>query len=133
MGRKTNKLLNKRFYESYSDFDYYICEKYKFAEDGVGKYMKKMKECYLEAKEAIPEWEVTYDRLEHLHTRFHRLKNSESEFTDFQGKDEDVVWMQVFYEKLDAGADPLAKYSKLSFDKKKDNGLIGAIKKALGL
>ena len=60
-------------------------------------------------------------RLEVIRERYQILKQGKSKFDDVHGKDEDVVWIQIFRERLDAKADPLAKYSKLSFEKKKKN------------
>lgn len=115
MAQSTTRKINERFYDEYKVFDMILCERFNIEEHGVSTYMKKMKEAVTEAREAIPEWDVTYNRLEHIQKRHAGLKTSDLSFDDFQGKDEDVVWMQVFCEKLDANADPLSKYSTMEF------------------
>jgi|GEM_PF-2314226 len=110
---------NEKFFDEYRIFDEIMCERWNYDEDGVGKYLEKMKDSYIEAKDAINEWDTTYQRLTAIKKRFDDLDNNETSFDDFQGKDEDVVWMQVFCEKLDANADPLSKYKTLKFTYKK--------------
>ena len=123
-----NRLVNERFYDAFILFDDILAQKYGLEENGVKKYMEKMKECYTEAREMIPEWDDTFKRLNHILNRFTQLKDGKVAFEHFQGKDEDVVWMQVFNEKLEAEADVLSKYSRLSFEKKKKKqGFIGKL------
>lgn len=112
---------NERFYDAYLDFDDQLCELMGVEKDGVQAYRMRMKEAWYEAKELIPEWESIDQRLEVIRERYQILKQGKSKFDDVHGKDEDVVWIQIFRERLDAKADPLAKYSKLSFEKKKKN------------
>lgn len=123
-----NRIVNERFYDAYILFDDMLAQRFKLEEGGVGKYMAKMKECYTEAREHIPEWDDTFKRLQHLQARFNSLKDGKVAFEHFQGKDEDVVWMSVFKEKMDAEADVLSKYSKIDFSKKKkDEGFFGKL------
>ena len=123
-----NRIVNERFYDAYILFDDMLAQRFKLEEGGVTKYMAKMKECYTEAREHIPEWDDTFKRLQHLQARFNSLKEGEVAFEHFQGKDEDVVWMSVFKEKMDAEADVLSKYSKIDFSKKKKNeGFFGKL------
>lgn len=125
-----NRLVNERFFDAYVLFDDMLAQKYKVEEDGVKKYMEKMKECYTEAKDHIPEWDDTFKRLNHIRNRYISLKDGKVAFEHFQGKDEDVVWMQVFKEKMEAEADVLAKYSKIDFSKKNnDKGFLGKLMK----
>ena len=132
MGTKP-KVFNERFYDEYKYFDEILCERLKVEEDGVPAYLRKMKECYIEAKDAIPEWDVTFERLKSIRERYTNLKNDINVFKHFQGKDEDVVWMNVFKEKLDADADPLSKYSRMDFSKKKKNkGILAKLFGAFG-
>ena len=116
-----NRLTNERFYDAFILFDDMLAQKYNIEEEGVKKYMEKMKECYTEARDLIPEWDDTFKRLTHIRNRFISLKDGKVAFEHFQGKDEDVVWMQVFQEKLDAQADVLSKYAKIDFAKKNNN------------
>ena len=123
-----NRIVNERFYDAYILFDDMLAQRFKLEEGGVVKYMDKMKECYTEAREHIPEWDDTFKRLQHLQVRFNSLKDGKVAFEHFQGKDEDVVWMSVFKEKMDAEADVLSKYSKIDFSKKKkDKGFFGKL------
>ena len=123
-----NRIVNERFYDAYILFDDMLAQRFKLEEGGVVKYMAKMKECYTEAREHIPEWDDTFKRLQHLQVRFNSLKDGKVAFEHFQGKDEDVVWMSVFKEKMDAEADVLSKYSKIDFSKKKrDEGFFGKL------
>ena len=93
-----------------------------------------MKEAVTEAREAIPKWDVTYQRLKNIKKRSDGLKSQELTFDDFQGKDEDVVWMNIFCEKMDANADPLSKYSTMSFTyKRRSKTLLQRIMEALNL
>lgn len=117
---KTRK-INERFYDVYSDFDEHLCQLLDVDDDGVQAYRMRMKEAWYEAKEAIPEWETIDKRLENIRERYLILKKGGSRFDDFHGKDEDVVWMKIFKERLDAKADPLSKYSRLNFGNKKRN------------
>ena len=78
-----------------------------------------MKEAIYEVKDVLPEWMPSIARFEKIKARFESLDNAQVSFDDFQGKDEDVVWMRILMEKIEAGADPLAKYSKLKFTFKK--------------
>ncbi len=112
---------NERFYDAYLDFDDQLCELMGVEKDGVQAYRMRMKEAWYEAKELIPEWESIDQRMELIRERYQILKQGKSKFDDVHGKDEDVVWIQIFRERLDAKADPLSKYSKLSFEKKKRN------------
>lgn len=112
---------NERFYDAYLDFDDQLCELMGVEKDGVQAYRMRMKEAWYEAKELIPEWESIDQRLEVIRERYQILKQGKSKFDDVHGKDEDVVWIQIFRERLEAKADPLSKYSKLSFEKKKKN------------
>ncbi len=121
MANSKAREINERFFDAYTLFDERLCEKFHVEEDGVKHYLAKMKEAVVEAREALPEWDATFNRLMALRKRYNTLKEGGAAFNDFQGKDEDVVWMQVFTEKLEAEADPLAKYSKLSFTYKTRN------------
>ena len=112
---------NERFYDAYLDFDDQLCELMGVEKDGVQAYRMRMKEAWYEAKELIPEWESIDQRMELIRERYQILKQGKSKFDDVHGKDEDVVWIQIFRERLDAKADPLSKYSKLSFEQKKRN------------
>ena len=128
MSSTSNRVVNERFYDAYILFDEMLAQRFKLEEGGVAKYMAKMKECYTEAREHIPEWDDTYKRLNHLQSRFNSLKDGKTAFEHFQGKDEDVVWMSVFKEKMDAEADVLSKYSKIDFSKKnKNQGFLGKL------
>ncbi len=119
MARSKTRKINERFYDAYQDFDYVLCEYLGVKEDGVQVYRNRMKEAVLEAREVIPEWDSINLRLEAIRNRYQVLKQGTEHFDDFQGKDEDVVWMQVFCERLDAQADPLAKYAKMDFKYKR--------------
>ncbi len=114
MRNSDSRRRNERFYDAYLDFDEVLCEYCGVEDDGVQAYRNRMKECVTEAREAIAEWDQTFNRLHSIRERYIKLKNG-GDFDDFHGKDEDVVWMQVFFEKLDAKADPLAKYSRMDF------------------
>lgn len=128
MANKAARRSNERFFDAYIGFDENLCERFGVEEDGVRTYMLKMKECYLEARDAITEWDITYTRLGNMRKRYQDLNNGGATFDDFQGKDEDVVWMQVFREKLDAQVDPLSKYSRMDFSKKnKKKGLLAKL------
>ncbi len=118
MVSKTRK-INERFFDEYKYFNDVLCERLGVDDHGVTEYLKRMKECVTEAREAIPEWDVTFQRLVNIKKRSDNLKTQETTFDDFQGKDEDVVWMNVFMEKLDADADPLSKYKTMKFTYKK--------------
>lgn len=122
---------NERFYDAYLDFDEQLCNLMGVEKDGVQAYRMRMKEAWYEAKEIIPEWESIDQRLEVIRERYQILKQGKSKFDDVHGKDEDVVWIQIFRERLDAKADPLAKYSKISFEKK--NKKIGFFQKLSNL
>lgn len=115
MGNSNARKSNERFFDAYVEFDELLCERFNLEEDAVHHYLVKMKEAVVEAREAIPEWDSTYLRLNALRKRYITLKDGDNTFDDFHGKDEDVVWMQVFSEKLEADADPLSKYSRMSF------------------
>lgn len=118
MGTSNTRKRNERFYDEYNYFDNLICRRFNIEEHGVSEYLKRMKEAVTEAREAIPEWDITRNRLTNIQKRHADLKTNEEAFEDFQGKDEDVVWMQVFSEKLEANADPLSKYSTMKFSYK---------------
>ena len=81
--------------------------------------MKRMKEAVIEARDAIAEWDVTYDRLKKIKDRYEGLSTQETSFDEFQGKDEDVVWIRIFISKIESKADPLSKYKNLNFTYKK--------------
>ncbi|QFJ56335.1 DUF6548 family protein [Pseudobutyrivibrio xylanivorans] len=130
MGSEKNRVINERFYDAYLDFDEVLCGRLNVKEDGVKKYQIKMKECYTEARDVIPEWDVVYARLKAIRARHQNLTQGTAKFDEFQGKDEDVVWMQIFCEKLDADADPLSKYSKYSFEKRKHKGFFAKLMEA---
>ena len=134
MGNSKTRQVNERFFEAYKEFDDMLSMLYGVEKDGVGHYIDKMKEAVTEVKEAIPEWEATFLRLNRIRSRYLSLK-SNAGFDDFQGKDEDIVWIQVFCERLDAEADPLSKYAKMSFtykERKKSlwQRILEAVKKA---
>jgi len=114
-----NRRRNENFYDEYRYFDLKLCKKYGIEEDGVGKYMDLMKHAVVEAREQIPEWDSIYERLAYIKKRYYSLENAELSFDEFQGKDEDVVWMRIFMEKIDSMADPLYKYSQMTFIYKK--------------
>ncbi|MBE5909858.1 DUF6548 family protein [Pseudobutyrivibrio sp.] len=118
MGTSNTRKINERFYDEYNYFDKVLCERLNIEEHGVSGYLAKMKEAVIEAREVIPEWDVTRNRLTNIQKRHADLKQNDEYFEDFQGKDEDVVWMQVFCEKLEANADPLSKYSTMKFSYK---------------
>ena len=117
---RTNRVTNKDFYNEYEYFDFYLSEHLKCEDKcGVQTYMKKMKEAVVEARDVIAEWDVTYARLKKIKDRYEGLSTLETSFDEFQGKDEDVVWMRIFISKIESQADPLSKYSKISFSYKK--------------
>jgi hypothetical protein len=116
---QTNRITNQNFYAEYEYFDFYLSEYLKVDEDkGVETYMKRMKEAVIEAREAIAEWDVTYDRLKKIKDRYEGLSTQETSFDEFQGKDEDVVWIRIFISKIESKADPLSKYKNLNFSYK---------------
>ncbi len=119
MGSIKSRMHNERFYDAYRYFDRVLADYLDVDENGVNTYLIKMKEAVVEAREVINEWDVTYERLVKIRTRYNNLDKQHTSFDDFQGKDEDVVWMTVFMEKLDAKADPLGKYSTMEFTYKK--------------
>lgn len=114
-----NRITNENFYDEYSFFDDYLADYLGVEENGVTEYIKRMKLCIYEVKDVLPEWMPTIERFEKIKARFESLDNAVASFDDFQGKDEDVVWMRILMEKIEAGADPLTKYSKLKFTFKK--------------
>ncbi len=114
-----NRITNKNFYDEYKYFDEFLAEHLHVEENGVDEYVKKMKHAIYEVKDVLPEWMPTIERLEKMKARFLILDGAEVSFDDFQGKDEDVVWIRIFLEKIDQKADPLEKYSKLKFTFKK--------------
>ena len=117
---QTNRVTNQNFYAEYEYFDFYLSEYLKVDEDqGVETYMKRMKEAVIEARDAIAEWDVTYDRLKKIKDRYEGLSTQETSFDEFQGKDEDVVWIRIFISKIESKADPLSKYKNLNFTYKK--------------
>ena len=117
---QTNRVTNQNFYAEYEYFDFYLSEYLKVDEDqGVETYMKRMKEAVIEARDAIAEWDVTYDRLKKIKDRYEGLSTQEISFDEFQGKDEDVVWIRIFISKIESKADPLSKYKNLNFTYKK--------------
>ncbi|MBR4708258.1 MAG: hypothetical protein IKP29_09405 [Pseudobutyrivibrio sp.] len=116
---QTNRITNQNFFAEYEYFDFYLSEYLKVDEDkGVETYMKRMKEAVIEAREAIAEWDVTYDRLKKIKNRYEGLSTQETSFDEFQGKDEDVVWIRIFISKIESKADPLSKYKNLNFSYK---------------
>jgi hypothetical protein len=114
-----NRIVNKNFYDEYKYFDEYLANYLNMEENGVDEYIKRMKQAIYEVKDVLPEWMPTIARLEKMKTRFLSLDGAEVSFDDFQGKDEDVVWIRIFLEKIEQKADPLEKYSKLKFTFKK--------------
>lgn len=117
---QTNRVTNQNFYAEYEYFDFYLSEYLKVDEEkGVETYMKRMKEAVIEARDAIAEWDVTYDRLKKIKDRYEGLSTQETSFDEFQGKDEDVVWIRIFISKIESKADPLSKYKNLNFTYKK--------------
>ncbi len=117
---QSNRVTNQNFYAEYEYFDFYLSEYLKVDEDkGVETYMKRMKEAVIEARDAIAEWDVTYDRLKKIKDRYEGLSTQETSFDEFQGKDEDVVWIRIFISKIESKADPLSKYKNLNFTYKK--------------
>lgn len=114
-----NRIVNKNFYDEYKYFDEYLASYLNVEENGVDEYIKRMKHAIYEVKDVLPEWMPTIARLEKMKTRFLSLDDAEVSFDDFQGKDEDVVWIRIFLEKIEQKADPLEKYSKLKFTFKK--------------
>lgn len=114
-----NRRTNENFFDEFEFFDYMLAEHFKIEENGVDEYIKRMKHAVIDVREVLPEWDGTIARLEKMKARYEDLNNAKLSFDDFQGKDEDVVWMRIFMTKLQSQADPLAKYSKLSFTYKK--------------
>ncbi|SFI15839.1 hypothetical protein SAMN04487830_12628 [Pseudobutyrivibrio sp. OR37] len=114
-----NRITNQNFYDEYKYFDEFLAEHLHVEENGVDEYVKKMKHAIYEVKDVLPEWMPTIERLEKMKARFLSLDGAKVSFDDFQGKDEDVVWIRIFLEKIDQKADPLEKYSKLKFTFKK--------------
>ena len=114
-----NRITNENFYDEYCFFDDYLADYLNVDENGVTEYIKRMKEAIYEVKDVLPEWMRSIARFEKIKARFESLDNAQVSFDDFQGKDEDVVWMRILMEKIEAGADPLTKYSKLKFTFKK--------------
>lgn len=117
---QTNRVTNQNFFAEYEYFDFYLSEYLKVDEEkGVETYMERMKEAVIEARDAIAEWDVTYDRLKKIKDRYEGLSTQETSFDEFQGKDEDVVWIRIFISKIESKADPLSKYKNLNFTYKK--------------
>ena len=114
-----NRITNQNFFDEYKYFDFLLAQHLKISENGVDEYINEMKHAVIDVREVLPEWDATIARLCKIKSRYESLNNAELSFDDFQGKDEDVVWMRVFITKLDSDADPLAKYSKLEFQYKK--------------
>ena len=116
---QTNRVTNQNFFAEYEYFDFYLSEYLKVDEEkGVETYMARMKEAVIEARDAIAEWDVTYDRLKKIKDRYEGLSTQETSFDEFQGKDEDVVWIRIFISKIESKADPLSKYKNLKFNYK---------------
>lgn len=116
-----NRITNRNFFDEYKYFDFLLCKRFNVEEDGVGEYVKQMKQAVIDVRDVLPEWDSTIERLNKMKDRYSGLNNAEVSFDDFQGKDEDVVWMRIFETRLDSNADPLTKYSKLEFTYKQRN------------
>jgi hypothetical protein len=128
-----NRVINKNFYDEYAYFDSVLAEHFGVEENGVDEYIKRMKHAVIDVRDVLPEWDSTIARLEKMKARYLGLNTFEDSFDDYQGKDEDVVWMLIFYEKMDQDADPLAKYSKLEFTyKKRKKSLMQRLKELFG-
>ena len=131
--KSINRVTNEGFYDEYEYFDEFLAEHFNVEENGVIEYIKRMKHAVIEVREALPEWDSTIARLEKMKKRYEDLNNTEHSFDDYQGKDEDVVWIRIFMEKIDAKADPLTKYSKLTFlYKKRKRSLLSRLKELFG-
>ena len=128
-----NRITNQNFYDEYAYFDTFLAEYLKVPENGVDQYIKQMKHAVIDVRDVLPEWDATIERLEKMKERYAHLNNADMSFDDFQGKDEDVVWIRIFLEKISNDADPLTKYSKLKFTyKKRKKSLMQRIKELLG-
>lgn len=114
-----NRITNQNFYDEYAYFDTFLAEYLNVEENGVDEYIKRMKLAVIDVRDVLPEWDATIARLEKMKTRYTGLNTAEHSFDDFQGKDEDVVYIRIFLEKISSDADPLSKYSKLKFTYKK--------------
>jgi hypothetical protein len=128
-----NRIRNENFFDEFAFFDEILAEHLKVTENGVKEYVNQMKHAVIDVRDVLPEWDLTIARLNKMQDRYDGLKNIETSFDDFQGKDEDVVWIRVFLSKLDQGADPLTKYSKLVFTyKKRKKTLMQKLKEMFG-
>ncbi|MCR4831479.1 MAG: hypothetical protein K5883_08520 [Pseudobutyrivibrio sp.] len=116
-----NRITNENFFDEYKYFDFILSKHFKIEENGVGEYVKRMKLAVIDVRDVLPEWDATIERLNKIKARYEGLNNAETSFDEFQGKDEDVVWMRIFLTRFDSKADPLSKYSKLEFTYKKRN------------
>ncbi|MCR5581313.1 MAG: hypothetical protein K6F66_06970, partial [Pseudobutyrivibrio sp.] len=102
-----NRIVNENFFDEYKFFDAILSEHFHMESGGIDKYIDEMKNANYEACERIPEWNSILARLEHLRDRYNSLNNADTSFDEFQGKDEDVVWIRIFITKLQGKADPL--------------------------
>ena len=114
-----NRITNQNFYDEYAYFNAFLAEYLNVEENGVDEYIKRMKLAVIDVRDVLPEWDATIERLEKMKTRYTGLNTADHSFDDFQGKDEDVVYIRIFLEKISKDADPLSKYSKLKFTYKK--------------
>ena len=128
-----NRITNETFYDEYAYFDAFLAEYLHVEDQGVDEYIKCMKHAVIDVRDVLPEWDATISRLEKMKTRYTRLNNAEHSFDDYQGKDEDVVYIRIFLEKISNNADPLSKYSKLEFTyKKRKKSLLQKLKDMFG-
>ena len=104
--------INVRFHEEYKRLDA-ICRDMFSSKDGVTQYIYEMDRTHILYSRKISDWDETYNQLR----RFRRIRNQLAhEIGAFDYNlctEEDVEWLEDFYNAVTHCTDPLAEVGKM--------------------
>ena len=111
--------LNFKFFEEYKRIDKLCGEIYQ-SKQGVTDYIDQMKAASWNDYRNIPNWKTDLDQLKRVrHIRNH-LAHEEGAFDKTACTQNDIDWMQSFYERIMNQSDPMARlYQKSKLKERK--------------
>ena len=111
--------LNFKFFEEYKRIDKLCGEIYQ-SKQGVTDYIDQMKAASWNDYRNIPNWKTDLDQLKRVrHIRNH-LAHEEGAFDKTACTQNDIDWMQGFYERIMNQSDPMARLYQNSTLKKQE-------------
>lgn len=103
--------LNYIFFENFKTLEKLCNDKYKTT-NGVTHYIDEMKSISSINCKNIPNWTSDFNQLKRLRHIRNYLAHTEGAFNENNCTQNDIEWLQIFYNRILAQSDPLSMYRR---------------------